>query len=89
MTSAMKKCKVCGVEKELHEFEKEKRNKDGRGANCKKCRSKISNAKQYPKVRGFVVPKAVMAKENYRTRMIVKYGISIVDAMENTNFDDF
>lgn len=84
----MKTCKCCGKEKELHEFVKEKRNKDGRGANCKKCQSKISNAKYYPLVRGFVVPRAVMVKENRRTSMIVKYGIAVVEAMEDTNFDD-
>ena len=36
----MKKCRVCGITKELSEFHKEKRSKDGYRNNCKKCRAK-------------------------------------------------
>lgn len=39
----MKKCTKCGVEKELSEFCKDKRRKDGRYVYCKDCVSRITD----------------------------------------------
>ena len=36
----MKKCTICGMYKELNEFEKSKSCKDGRRNTCKDCRKK-------------------------------------------------
>lgn len=37
MSEEMRKCSKCGVEKNLEEFNKDKRKKGGRNYSCKKC----------------------------------------------------
>lgn len=46
MNEQMKKCPVCGREKPLSEFNKNRRNKDGRHDRCRKCSSEY-NKKRY------------------------------------------
>ena len=41
----MKKCRICGIEKELVLFGIEKRNTDGRRTECKECKNKTDRAK--------------------------------------------
>jgi len=45
MIMEMKVCKICGIEKEMSEYHKQARSKDGYNRTCKKCRS--TNEKQY------------------------------------------
>jgi hypothetical protein len=46
--AAKKKCGICGQEKELSEFNIDKRNKDGRGCWCKSC--KFKHNQEYYKI---------------------------------------
>ena len=57
----MKKCNSCNKVKELTEFYKQKRGKDGVRADCKRCFSKYS-------------PKEQMNRKNRRIRVITMYG---------------
>ena len=61
----MKKCSKCGIEKELTEFHKRKRSKDGRVSTCKVCRSELS--KRYNS-NPEIVQKRKKQQAEYRSR---------------------
>lgn len=50
----MKKCRICGVEKEIGEFHEHKQMKDGHLNMCKECR-KLERRKWYLKNRDFIL----------------------------------
>jgi hypothetical protein len=59
----MKRCNRCNIEKELSEFYKRKRNKDGIDNKCKKCYNEI-NKENYIKNREVLLTKSKKRKSN-------------------------
>lgn len=80
----MKRCTTCGKEKPEAEFAKDKRNKDGLDSRCKKCGVARKN-KYQPLVVGRVQPRRKTIADTKRQRLIVKYGLAVVEAMDATD----
>ena len=76
-----KKCIKCGIEKELSEFHKSKKHKDGRRSECKECRNKEQRelylkpeikertkkrSNEYYKIPGIKEKRSIRNKEYYK-----------------------
>lgn len=87
MDTPMKQCNVCGANKPIMAFAKDKRRKDGYTCRCKSCDT-IKHRKYRPPVHGRVQSRSKSASDHVRWNMVVKYGIDVVEAMESMEYID-
>jgi NAD-dependent SIR2 family protein deacetylase len=79
----MKRCTACAEEKPESDFAKDKRRKDGLDSRCKKCGT--SRTRKYqPLVHDQIQPRTKSISNTKRQNLIVKYGIAVVEAMEDS-----